>query len=205
METIGKGGQAKLVVANVTSFNRCKFTDKFYKNLTFLHKFSTVLEIKLSYVSGQKDSELFLTSGGSKMSSIRTAATLVILAVIITGISMANKPNVGDGINITVSPSTLMLSRDIPCVTIHSNIPDEVEEVDLWLYRSIDGVLISDPIQPYLTKTDAMGHLVAKFRGVDIRTIVAPGEVELTLIEDENLEDEIDPVFSASDTIRVKY
>ena len=33
------------------------------------------------------------------MYSIRTAATLVILAVIITGISMANKPNEGDGIN----------------------------------------------------------------------------------------------------------
>jgi hypothetical protein len=138
-------------------------------------------------------------SGGKEMSNIRTATVLVILAVIITGISMANKPNEGDGINITVSPSTLMLSRDIPCVTIHSNIPGVVEKEVLWLYGVAD-----DPIQPYLTKTDAMGHLVAKFSGIDIRTIVAPGKVELTLIEDEDLEDDIEPVFSASDTIRVK-
>jgi len=129
------------------------------------------------------------------MSSIRTAAVLVILAVIITGISMANKPNEGDGINITVSPSTLMLSRDIPCVTIHSNIPGVVAKEYLWLYRSIDGELIGDPIQPYLTKTDAMGHLVAKFSGIAIRDIVAPGQVELTLIG---------PDIDASDTIRVK-
>lgn len=133
------------------------------------------------------------------MNSIRTATTLVILAVIITGMSMANKPNEGDGINITVSPSTLMLSRDIPCVTIHSNITGVVEKEYLWLFGIAD-----DPIQPYLTKTDAMGHLVAKFSGIDIRTIVDPGKVELTLIEDEDLEDYIEPVFSASDTIRVK-
>ena len=88
-----------------------------------------------------------------------------------------------------------MLSRDIPCVTIHSNIPGVVPKEDLWLYRSIDGEQISDPIQPYLTKTDAMGHLVAKFSGIGIRTIVAPGEVELTLIG---------PDIEASDTIRVK-
>jgi hypothetical protein len=138
-------------------------------------------------------------SGGKEMSNIRTATVLVILAVIITGISMANKPNEGDGINITVSPSTLMLSRDIPCVTIHSNIPGVVEKEVLWLYGVAD-----DPIQPYLTKTDARGHLVAKFSGIDIRTIVAPGKVELTLIEDEDLGDNIDPAFSASDTIRVK-
>jgi hypothetical protein len=133
------------------------------------------------------------------MNSIRTTATLVILAVIVTGVSMANKPNVGDGINITVSPSTLMLSRDIPCVTIHSNIPGVVAEEDLWLYG-----VTEYPIQPYLTKTDDMGHLVAKFTGPDIMTIVVPGRVELTLIEDDDLEDDVVPVFSASDTIRVK-
>jgi hypothetical protein len=124
------------------------------------------------------------------MNSIRAAATLVILAVIITGISMANKPNVGEETSITVSPSTLMLSRDIPCVTIHSNIPGVVAEEDLWLFG-----ITEYPIQPYLTKTDAMGHLVAKFSGIDIRTIVAPGKVELTLIG---------PDIEASDTIRVK-
>lgn len=130
------------------------------------------------------------------MNSIRTTATLVILAVIVTGVSMANKPNVGEEISITVSPSTLMLSRDIPCVTIHSNIPGVVAKEVLWLYGSIDGEIISDPIQPYLTKTDDMGHLVAKFTGPDIMTIVVPGKVELTLIG---------PDIEASDTIRVKY
>jgi len=129
------------------------------------------------------------------MSNIRTATALVILAVIVTGISMANKPNVGDGINITVSPSTLMLSRDIPCVTIHSNIDGVVPEEALSLFRTKDGEIISDPIQPYLTKTDAMGHLVAKFSDIEIRKIVAPGKVELTLIG---------PDIEASDTIRVK-
>jgi hypothetical protein len=134
-------------------------------------------------------------SGVSKMSSIRTTAVLVILAVIVTGISMANKPNVGDGINITVSPSTLMLSRDIACVTVHTNILGSVPKSNLWLFGITD-----DPIQPYLTKTDSMGHLVAKFSGLDIRTIVAPGRVELTLVGI----DLDDPSFSASDTIRVK-
>jgi hypothetical protein len=65
----------------------------------------------------------------------------------------------------------------------------------LWLYRSIDGELIGDPIQPYLTKTDAMGHLVAKFSGIEIRKIVVPDKVELTLIG---------PGIEASDTIMVK-
>ena len=124
------------------------------------------------------------------MSSIRAAATLVILAVIITGISMANKPNVGEETSITVSPSTLMLSRDIPCVTIHSNIPGVVAKENLLLFG-----INEYPIQPYLTKTDAMGHLVAKFSGIDIRDIVAPGMVELTLIG---------PDIEASDTIIVK-
>jgi len=126
------------------------------------------------------------------MSSIRTAATLVILAVIITGISMANKPNEGTDTSITVSPSTLMLSRDIRCVTIHSNIEGFVPKELLLL----EGIADTDPIQPYETFTDARNHLVAKFSGIDIRTIVAPGnKVELTLLG---------PGIEASDTIRVK-
>ena len=138
------------------------------------------------------------------MNSIRTAATLVILAVIITGISMANKPNEGDGINITVSPSTLVLSRDICCVTVHSNISlilmteDELDSLSASLRLSGPE---DDPITPYLIKADDCGDLVAKFDGTDVKTIVGvePGEVELTLrftISGES--------FSASDTIRVK-
>jgi len=135
--------------------------------------------------------------GESNMSSIRTATVLVILAVIITGISMANKPNVEDGINITVSPSTLMLSRDIACVTVHTNIPiGSVDRSSLLLY----GIEDTEPIAPYYTKSDSLGHLVAKFDGDLARTIVEPGQVMLTLtgltVEDE--------IFSASDIIMVK-
>ena len=59
MEIPAKRGQAKPVVVNVTIVNRYKFTEKFYKNLTLLYKFSIVLEIKLSDVAERKDSELF--------------------------------------------------------------------------------------------------------------------------------------------------
>ena len=132
------------------------------------------------------------------MSSTRTAAILVILAVIVTGISMANKPNEGEEISITVSPSTLMLSRDIPCVTIHSNIPyGLLVEATLWLSGPV-----GDPIPPCCpTKADLCGDLVVKFDGDLIRTIVKQGKVELTLtgvtVDGDAL--------SASDTIRVKY
>jgi hypothetical protein len=139
------------------------------------------------------------------MNTIRTAATLVILAVIITGISMANKPNEGDGINITVSPSTLMLSRDIPCVTIHSNIDGSAPKEELWLYRTINGVISSPQIQPYLTKTDSMGHLVAKFSDVEIRKIVDPGPVDLVLTRIIITDASEEVIFTSKpDTIMVK-
>lgn len=133
------------------------------------------------------------------MSRIRTATVLVILAVIVTGISMANKPNVGAGFNITASPSTLVLSRDSVCVTIHTNIPIGLVDRSSLLLSGIKG----DPIAPYKTKSDSLGHLVAKFNDLDeendIRAIVAPGPVTLTLTGVT-----VDGEFSASDTIRVK-
>ena len=134
------------------------------------------------------------------MSSIRTAAVLVILAVIVTGISMANKPNEGTDPSITVSPSTLMLSRDIGCVTIHSNIPygSVLFEEDEPLL-SLQGIPGSDPNAPCCTKADLCGDLVAKFDGDMVRDIVAPGQVILTLSGLTT-----DGAFSASDTIRVK-
>lgn len=139
------------------------------------------------------------------MSSIRTAEVLVILAVIVTGISMANKPNEGDGINITVSPSTLMLSRVIPCVTIHSNIPGSAPEEELWLYRTIDGVISSPQIQPYLAKTDSTGRLVAKFSDLEIRKIVAPDQVDLVLTRIRITDTGEEVIFTSKpDTITVK-
>ena len=131
------------------------------------------------------------------MNSFRTAAVLVILAVIITGISMANKPNDVTEDSITVSPSTLVLSRYVADVTVHTNIKGlmAVGE-ELWLYRTKNGDIISDPIEPRDTFTDTMGYLVAKFYAEDVKAIVEPGKVELTL--------ETTDGFKASDTIMVK-
>ena len=132
------------------------------------------------------------------MSSIRRVAVLVILAVIVTGISMANRPNEGDGINITASPSTLVLSRDSVCVTIHTNIPIGLVDRSSLLLSGIEDYSIA----PYRTKSDSLGHLVAKFNDLDeendIRAIVAPGQVTLELTVDI-FDGEEYKEFSASD------
>ena len=64
-----------------------------------------------------------------------------------------------------------------------------------------------DPIAPYRTKSDSLGHLVAKFNDLneenDIRAIVAPGPVTLTLTGDIFNGEEYEE-FSASDMILVK-
>ena len=142
------------------------------------------------------------------MNSIRTAAVLVILAVIVTGISMANKPNDEDGINITVSPSTLVLSRDIGCVSVHSNITESMmtgANVDLALLR------LSGPVggfvEPYDMFLDNRGHLVFKFIADEVKEIVeVDRQVELSLVSVTIEEDETEIFDSliASDTIRVK-
>jgi len=131
------------------------------------------------------------------MTSIRTGTILAVLAVVVTGISMANKPNEGNDYSITVSPNTLMLSRDIVCVTIHSNIPYEAVEV---VALEIDGAEFSD----YSTKPDSLGHLVVKLDGNAVKEVLeqnfdGPCLVEFTLdvqIEGKDV--------SASDKIRVK-
>jgi len=135
-------------------------------------------------------------SGEKKMSRIRTATVLVILAVIVTGISMANKPNGGeeDEPSITISPSTLVLSRYVVDVTVHTNIRGSMSLNNLWLYRIIDDEKVY--IYPRFVKLDSLGYLVAKFYAEDVKAKVEPGKVELTL--------ETNDGFSASDTIMVK-
>jgi hypothetical protein len=135
-------------------------------------------------------------SGGKKMSRIRTAAVLVILAVIVTGISMANKPNVGEEDSITVSPSMLVLSRYVAAVTVHTNIRGSMARSNVWLYRAIDDEDNIVYINPVLVKTDSLGYLVAKFNAEQVKDIVEPGKIELTL-------ETIDG-FIASDKIQVK-
>ena len=136
------------------------------------------------------------------MNSFRTKTILVLLAVIITSISMANKPNEGEGINITVSPSTLVLSRDIGCVTVHSNIPFDptADYLNLLCLSGPEGLE-----SPYLAKADSCGELVLKFDGSAIKTIVGeePGQVELTLVTPDDQEPS-EFIVIASDTIRVK-
>ena len=63
----------------------------------------------------------------------RILAVVVLLAVVAGGISMANKPNEGDGISITIAPRTLAKSRPSRCLSVHSNIPiDSVNRGSLF-------------------------------------------------------------------------
>lgn len=91
---------------------------------------------------------------------------------------------------ITISPNTLVLNSESQVVTVHSNIP----------YVSVDTVSLTlDGISATYTKADTCGDLVVKFESGDIKDIVKPGEVTLTL--SGKLKD--NSSFSASDTITV--
>jgi hypothetical protein len=116
---------------------------------------------------------------------------LTILINAAAGISIANKPNQGDGINITISPRTLVLDQRTACVTVHSNIP---------ISAVVTESLLLEGIAPVLVKADACGDTVAKFSSVDVKAVVAPGPATLTLtgiLVDGT-------AFAASSTITVK-
>ena len=125
------------------------------------------------------------------MKIIRSAIVVVLLVGIGSGIVIANKASDGDGICITISPSTLVLSSFSGSVTVHTNLA--IGLVDC-------SSLTLDGISPYLTKADACGHLVAKFDADLVREIVSPGQVTLTL---SGLLMDGDS-FTAPDTIMVK-
>ena len=125
------------------------------------------------------------------MKSIWIGMVVALLVVVVYGLVMANGASQGDGICITISPNTLVLDCDSDCVTVHTNIP--IGFVDCTSL-SLEG------IAPYLTKADSRGDLVAKFDADEVKAIVTPGQVTLTLtgiLADAT-------VFSASDTITVK-
>jgi len=124
-----------------------------------------------------------------KRLSIAVAVTLLIL--IGTGLSIANKQNEGVGICITISPNTLVLDGQAGSVSVHSNLAISLVE------RS---TVRLEGITPYLTKADSLGHLVAKFRTDEVKAIVTPGQVTLTLTG--RLKDGTS--FAASDTITVR-
>ncbi len=125
------------------------------------------------------------------MRSIGIAIVAGLLIVICGGSSLANKPSEGEGICITISPKTMILSRDTGGVSVHTNLAiGLVDRTSLLL----------DGIAPYLTKADSLGHLVAKFDSIAVKAVVVPGHATLTLTE--SLVDETP--FAASDTITVK-
>ena len=119
-----------------------------------------------------------------------TAAVLV-LVVIASGISIANKASDGEGMCITISPNTLVLSRDGGSISVHSNIA--IGLVD----RSS---LLLEGVAPYLTKADSLGHLVAKFSADPIKAELVPGQATLTLTGMLKNGEEL----VASDTITVR-
>jgi len=94
------------------------------------------------------------------------------MVVVSTSLVIANKPNEGDGYNITISPSTLVLSSPDTIVTVHSNIP----------YGSVDTTKLTlNGIEATFTKADARGDLVVRFSRADVKGIVDPGPAILTL------------------------
>jgi len=125
------------------------------------------------------------------MRSVWTATVVALLIVIGSAMLMANGGSEGEGICITISPKTLVLSHDSCGVTVHTNIAIGLVDCDS---------LLLEGIAPYLTKADNRGDLVAKFDADAVKAIVEPGQVTLTLTG--RLAD--DSPFAASDTIRVK-
>ena len=118
-------------------------------------------------------------------------AAVVLLVVVCSGLVMANKASDGEGYCITITPKTLVLSSPDTVVSVHSNIP----------YSSVNTVTLTlNGISAKFTKADACGDLVVKFNQVDVKEIVKPGIVTLTLSGE--LKD--GTPFEASDTITVR-
>lgn len=123
---------------------------------------------------------------------------IIVLIALGGGLVTGNAPNDGDGINITISPSVLVLGDDDPThITVHSNIkPDSVDTDSLILVGEKGEAEASS------TFTDDRGDLVVKFDRDDVEEIVKVGEAELTLRGKLTGEDEVKDL--ASDTITVK-
>ena len=106
---------------------------------------------------------------------------------------IANGANAGEGISISVSPHTLVLSLDRGLVTVHSNIP---------FGTVIGDSLELNGIEPDFIKADSRGELVAKFDCDAVKALVEPGQENLVLTLSGELAN--DTYFEASDTISVK-
>ena len=129
------------------------------------------------------------------MKIIRSVIVVVLLVGIGSGIVIANSANEGDGICITVTPKTLVLSNFSGDVKVHSNITySDVVPGSLSLLGPEGSDIVPDGVW-----ADDCGHLVARFDTELVEGIVSSGEVTLTLSGD--LED---GPFTASATITVK-
>lgn len=91
---------------------------------------------------------------------------------------------------IMISPNTINLDSEGVWVTVHAEIPYSIV---LGASVTLDGI----PVE--VTKADARGELVAKFCVDDVRDIVEPGTVELTLVGLTETGEE----FTGTDTIKV--
>ena len=124
---------------------------------------------------------------------------LCILMALGGGLVIGNAQNDGDGINITISPSVLVLGEDDGSnISVHSNIKPDAVETDSLRLANEDG----KEIKAISTFTDNQGDLVLKFKRDDVEGIVKVGEVKLTLRGKLTGEDEAKAL--ASDTIKVK-
>ena len=125
------------------------------------------------------------------MKTVSFMATVGVLFAVPAGILLGNSASNGEGICITVSPSTIVLSSPDTTVSVHSNIP----------YRIVDtSSLTLNGIEATGTKADACGCLGVKFNKADIKQVVNPGKATLTLsgfLMDGT-------AFEASDTVVVR-
>jgi len=91
---------------------------------------------------------------------------------------------------IVISPSTINLDSEGVWVTVHADIP----------YASVVGVSVTlNDVAVEVTKADNRGELVAKFAVDDVKAIVEPGTVELTLCGDTVTREQ----FTGTDAIEV--
>ena len=107
-------------------------------------------------------------------------ASLVLAAVGVLGFAMICVPGVladtagVEAVNILVSPQTILIGGDqAPYVTVHAEIAYDLVDVDASL--TLNG------IEAAYTFSDDCGDLVAKFPTDEIKDVVSPGMVTMTL------------------------
>ena len=103
-----------------------------------------------------------------------SALTLVLGVMVFAGPPIVAWADEVLAIAIQVSPNTIQLGDSQPVwVTIHTDLPYAL--VDTELDIALNGVIVN------YTKSDLCGDLVAKFNSSEIKGIVEPGMVTLTL------------------------